>query len=290
MTLAARAGAVGAGWATRFDQAIRLDSPYSGELFRARDKATGRAVQVKVAGRTAPAARDGAGARGDGARQGGRAPARPDDVRAHRRRPDGRPGVRALPRACSRDLFGRHPAPVRETVTIGVKLAGALETIHRAGFVHSAVDPRNLLLTEWAEPVVANLGTAVPVARAATARSRTRPCTPRRRCCSARRSSRRPTSTAWRRCCTCCSPAVRRSPPRPGTRPPRSARACCARRSRRWCRPTCPLDLSDLLVWSLSTDSLSRPPSAIWFGEELRRIEKTHGWDRTPMMIESAEQ
>ena len=99
-------------------------------------------------------------------------------------------------------------SPARNTVALGIKLAGALETVHRAGFAHAAVDPANVLLTEWAEPVLANLATRGAQSTARTARSRRRPSTPRPRCCSARRSAPRRTCTGWPRCSTGSSPAA----------------------------------------------------------------------------------
>jgi ATP/maltotriose-dependent transcriptional regulator MalT/serine/threonine protein kinase len=65
----------------------------------------------------------------------------------------------------SRDTLGawvnRHgPVAVGEALTIGVRLAGALETAHRAGVLHGDVKPENVLLTNYGEPQLSDFGVA----------------------------------------------------------------------------------------------------------------------------------
>jgi serine/threonine-protein kinase PknK len=52
---------------------------------------------------------------------------------------------------------GMEPA---HAVSIAIKIAGALETAHRAGIVHGSVTPRKLLMTHHGEPALADLGVA----------------------------------------------------------------------------------------------------------------------------------
>jgi ATP/maltotriose-dependent transcriptional regulator MalT len=64
-----------------------------------------------------------------------------------------------------RDTLGswikRHgPLAVGEALTVGVRLAGALETAHRAGVLHRDVKPPNVLLTSYGEPQLADFGIA----------------------------------------------------------------------------------------------------------------------------------
>src|ERR1700758_367890 len=49
---------------------------------------------------------------------------------------------------------------VREALTIGVRLAGALETAHRAGVLHRDIKPPNVLLTSYGEPQLSDFGIA----------------------------------------------------------------------------------------------------------------------------------
>jgi hypothetical protein len=52
------------------------------------------------------------------------------------------------------------PLPVDEVLSIGVKLAGALGTAHRADLLHRDVKPENVLLSRFDEPVLADFGIA----------------------------------------------------------------------------------------------------------------------------------
>ena len=47
-----------------------------------------------------------------------------------------------------------------ESLHIGVKIAGALETAHRLGTLHRDIKPANILLTEYGEPQLADFGIA----------------------------------------------------------------------------------------------------------------------------------
>lgn len=56
------------------------------------------------------------------------------------------------------DLDG--PLPWAEAVRIATKLAGALETAHRAGTLHRDVKPENVLLSDYGEPELTDFGIA----------------------------------------------------------------------------------------------------------------------------------
>ena len=52
------------------------------------------------------------------------------------------------------------PLSVPETLRLGVKLAGALASAHRAGMLHLDVKPQNVLLSGFGEPALADFGVA----------------------------------------------------------------------------------------------------------------------------------
>jgi hypothetical protein len=56
------------------------------------------------------------------------------------------------------------PLPVAEVVSIGARLCGALSAAHEAGILHRDVKPRNVLLTSYGEPALADFGIASVVA------------------------------------------------------------------------------------------------------------------------------
>lgn len=57
-------------------------------------------------------------------------------------------------------LRSRGPLPWAEVAEIGVKMAGALESAHRAGVLHRDLKPENILVSPFGEPVLADFGIA----------------------------------------------------------------------------------------------------------------------------------
>ena len=79
---------------------------------------------------------------------------------------DGRPYI--VMEFCPGSLSQRYRIeriPVEEVLTIGVKMASALETAHRAGLVHRDVKPSNILVTTFGAPVLADFGISSSLAR-----------------------------------------------------------------------------------------------------------------------------
>lgn len=53
------------------------------------------------------------------------------------------------------------PMRVEQALEITIKIAGAMETIHRAGYLHRDIKPANILLTAFGHPVLTDFGIAI---------------------------------------------------------------------------------------------------------------------------------
>ena len=76
--------------------------------------------------------------------------------------PDGRPVfVLELCRgSLSEQLRRDGPLNPSDATRVGIKVAGALETAHRHGFLHRDMKPQNILVTQFGEPALGDFGVA----------------------------------------------------------------------------------------------------------------------------------
>ncbi len=199
---------------------------------------------------------------------------------------DGRPAL-VLER-CRGNLLdsmrGDEPMSLQSAVATGIKLAGALEAVHRAGALHCDVRPRTVLLTDSGEPVLAGFDAALRAADAAghpplhlltphTAPELLEGAVPTRASDVYGLASTLYELIAGR---AAFRAYVGESPASLVVRVLSSTVAPIAQRD-------VPLEISDLLTWALSPEPADRPPSPAWIAEELGRIERRQGWPRTPL-------
>ncbi|WEO78348.1 serine/threonine-protein kinase [Cryobacterium sp. SO2] len=80
---------------------------------------------------------------------------------------DGRPYL--VMEYCSNALDGRYRSgrlPVSEVLRIGVTIASAVETAHRADVLHRDIEPSNILTTAYGHPVLSDFGIAATLGEA----------------------------------------------------------------------------------------------------------------------------
>lgn len=179
-------------------------------------------------------------------------------------------------------LHGGEPLPVPEAVAIGIKLSGALETAHNANVLHCDVRPGNVLISEYGEPVLAGWDESVtttdtdprPPLHVPTAHTAPE---------LLEGGDPTPAADTYGLAATLYELITGRAAFREYVG--ESAASVIVRVLSGQVKPIVvpgvPLDLSDLLTWSLAAEPAKRPPSPAWLAEELARIEAREGWPRT---------
>jgi serine/threonine protein kinase len=202
--------------------------------------------------------------------------------------PDGRPAL--VLEHCPATLFDAlHSVTamdLRGVVAIGVKLAGALETVHRFGVLHCDVRPRTTLFTEWEEPVLAGFDEAVRIEDAAD-RPPLHHLTPHTAPELIEGGTPTAASDVYGLASTLYELVAGRAAFRAyvGESPANVIVRVLSNPVPPIIAPNVPLEISDLLTWALSPDPTNRPPTPAWLAEELGRIERRQGWPRTRMSV-----
>ena len=177
------------------------------------------------------------------------------------------------------------PLPLRDVAAIGIKLAGALETAHRAGVLHCDVRPSNVLMSEWGEPVLSGFDEAVRI-DAADRRAPLHVFTPHTAPELLEGNTPTMASDVYGLASTLYELVAGRAAFRAyaGESPASVIVRVLTNPVQPIVGPHIPIEISDLLTWGLSSDPDNRPPSPSWVAEELGRIERREGWPRTRMI------
>ena len=289
MAAATHKSRTGAELGDRFDDVRLLRSGSRFELLAARDTATDRPVVIKL-----PPLASGAWLHDVLAHEGrvlAAVGAHPNVLTCYEQLDlaDGRPAL-VLER-CTSNLYDTlHSVDgmaLREAIAIGVKLAGALETVHRAGVLHCDVRPRTVLVTESGQPVLAGFDEAVRIDEAAD-RAPLHHLTPHT-APELLEGSDAPTAATdvYGLASTMYELVAGRAAFRAyvGESPAAVIVRVLSSPVLPIVAPNVPLEISDLLTWSMSPLPPDRPPSPAWLAEELGRVERREGWPRTRMVV-----
>jgi serine/threonine protein kinase len=176
---------------------------------------------------------------------------------------------------------------VPTAVSIAIKIAGSLETMHRAGLIHAAVGPQSVLLTEFGEPVLAEFGSTAAVGGGVDASlPGLQVPTPHTAPELLLGEAPTPATDVYGLTSMLYEMIVGKPAFRAYDResPAAVSLRILAGGVHPIVSPDVPLELSDLVVWGLTADPTERPPGAAWLAEELGRIEAKNGWLRTRMV------
>ena len=273
---------------SRFADTRRLRAGGRFDLFEARDTTAGRTVVIK-----APHASGGSWLHDvlrSQARMLGMLGAHPHILTCYEQLelPDGRPALvlERCPSSVFDALHGVTAMDLRRVVATGVKLAGALETVHRSGFLHCDVRPRTVLVTDWDEPVLAGFDEAVAVEDAAD-RPPLHHLTPHTAPELIEGGTPTAASDVYGLASTLYELVAGRAAFRAyvGESPATVIVRVLSKPVPPIIAPNVPLEISDLLTWALSPEPAKRPPTPAWLAEELGHLEQRQGWPRTRMTV-----
>ncbi|WP_404437416.1 protein kinase [Microbacterium aerolatum] len=194
---------------------------------------------------------------------------------------DGRPYLvmEYCPRPNLQIRARKEPFSVAEALRVGIQVAGAVETAHRAGVLHRDIKPANILVTEYNRPALTDFGIASTTGAVSEATGMSIPWSPPEFFADPPQSGQR--SDVFALGATLYTLLAGRSPfERPGERNTsadlieRIERAALPSLS----RPDSPGSLQQVLERAMAKNPEARYPSAVAFARALQKvqIELTH--------------
>ncbi|GEK85518.1 serine/threonine-protein kinase [Microbacterium aerolatum] len=194
---------------------------------------------------------------------------------------DGRPYLvmEYCPRPNLQIRARKEPFSVAEALRVGIQVAGAVETAHRAGVLHRDIKPANILVTEYNRPALTDFGIASTTGAVSEATGMSIPWSPPEFFADPPQSGQR--SDVFALGATLYTLLAGRSPfERPGERNTsadlieRIERASLPSLS----RPDSPGSLQQVLERAMAKNPEARYPSAVAFARALQKvqIELTH--------------
>lgn len=180
----------------------------------------------------------------------------------------------------------KEPFSVAEALRVGVQVAGAVETAHRAGVLHRDIKPANILVTEYNRPALTDFGIASTTGATGEASGMSIPWSPPESFADPPQSG--PRTDVWALGATLYTLLAGRSPfERPGER---NSSADLIERIERaalpsLARPDSPDSLQRLLDRSMAKNPDDRYPSAVAFARALQKVQIELSHSVTPIDI-----
>jgi serine/threonine protein kinase len=207
---------------------------------------------------------------------------------------DGRPYI--VMEYCPGSLAQRYRVerlPVDEVLAVGVRMASALESAHRAGLVHRDVKPSNILITTFGTPVLADFGISSSLQRATADEVLAMSIPWSAPEVVAEQTAGTVASEVWSIGATVYSLLAGHSPferRERGQNTKEQLRRRIARASyTAIARTDVPASLQDVLATAMSRDPNRRYGSALEFAEALRTVQSALGLSPTPLEVPDEE-
>ncbi|MDQ1082911.1 MULTISPECIES: serine/threonine-protein kinase [Microbacterium] len=183
--------------------------------------------------------------------------------------------------------------PVAEVLSIGVRMAGALESAHHAGLIHRDVKPSNILVTTFGAPVLADFGISSSLARQGADEMMAMSVPWSAPEVVSEQNAGTVTSEVWSLGATVYSLLAGHSPferREKGQNSREQLRRRIARASYTdISRADVPAALQRVLARSMSRNPADRYPTAREFGEALQAVQTEEGLAATPLEVPAAE-
>ncbi|MBP3977325.1 serine/threonine-protein kinase [Microbacterium sp. BLY] len=201
---------------------------------------------------------------------------------------DGRPYLvmEYCPRPNLQMRSRKEPFSVAEALRVGIQVAGAVETAHRAGVLHRDIKPANILVTEYNRPALTDFGIASTTGATGESSGMSIPWSPPESFAEPPQSG--PRTDVWALGATLYTLLAGRSPfERPGER---NSSADLIERIERaalpsLARPDSPESLQRLLERAMAKNPDDRFPSAVAFARALQKIQIELSHSVTPIDI-----
>jgi serine/threonine protein kinase len=207
---------------------------------------------------------------------------------------DGRPYI--VMEYCPGSLAQRYRIeriPVDEVLAIGVRMASALESAHRAGLVHRDVKPSNILITTFGTPVLADFGISSSLVRQSADEMLAMSIPWSAPEVVAEQTSGTVASEVWSLGATVYSLLAGHSPFERRERGQNTKDQLRRRIARATYTPIAradvPASLQAVLSTAMNRDPARRQPSARAFAEALREVQAELGASPTPIEVPNSE-